>query len=76
MVLQLYLCTCQPSVEFLVIRPVNAAATVTVTVSENFYVCDIFLKIKLEGFEGFILHIRHAHFQLSPRLNRLEKLQI
>lgn len=76
MVLQPYLCTCQPSVEFLVIRPVNAAATVTVTMSESFYIYDIFLKIKLESFGGFISHIRHAHFQLSPRLNRVEKLQM
>lgn len=75
MVLQPYLCTllctCQTSAEFLVIRPVNAAATVTVTMSENFYIYDTFLKIKLESFGGFIVHIRHA-----PRLNRVEKLQI
>lgn len=75
MVIQPYLCTCQPSVEFLVIRPVNAAATVTVPMSES-YIYDIFWKIKLESFGGFISHIRHAHFQLSPRLNRVEKLQI
>lgn len=75
MVLQPYLCTllctCQTSVEFLVIRPVNTAATLTVTMSENFYTYDIFLKIQLESFGGFIIHIRHA-----PRLNRVEKLQI
>lgn len=60
MVLQLYLCTCQPLVEFLVIRPVNAAATVTVTMSENFYIYDIFLKIKLESF-GDLSYISDMH---------------